>query len=221
MRFSIPRALKRVLTPNFIGFDKYRKRGAYHWDEIETNRDYRAIVEAIGAFLRSDQVILDIGCGDGAYLGFAAPKVKSAFGIDAEATAIDLARTKLSERGIRNCQVENLRIDQAKQYFERSGQTFDLVWSADVIEHLPRPEELLELAAQVLRPEALCLIGTPLYISDELVSPYHVKEYTKPEIRQVLSGFFAVEQEVVLPHSRKDGNIYAEGYYLAAARVAG
>lgn len=221
MRFSLPRAFKRVLTPNFIGFDKYYKRGAYHWDEIETNRDYRAIVEAIGAFLRPDQVVLDIGCGDGAYIGFAASKVRSAFGIDAEAVAIDLARKKLSEHGIRNCQVENLRIDQAKRYFARSGQTFDLVWSADVIEHLPRPEELLELAAQVLRPRALCLIGTPLYVSDELVSPYHVKEYTKSEIRQVLSGAFAIEREIVLPHMRKDGNVYTEGYYLAVVRAAG
>ena len=211
--------LRQLRPNNFIGFDKYRKRGAYHWQEIVDNPDYRALIDTISGFLAPEQTVLDIGCGDGAYLGAVAGKIKAGWGIDAEAVAIKLAREKFYERGITNCRVENLRIDQAKKFFAHNGQRFDLIWSADVIEHLPRPGELLELILQVLKPAKLCLMGTPLYISDELVSPYHVKEYTREEIRAILNSCLDIRQEIILPHMRKDGKTYSEGYYLAAGHA--
>ncbi len=48
---AIPARIKRLLTkrpdvesvsdPNFIGFDKYRDHGAYHWKELQKNQEYR------------------------------------------------------------------------------------------------------------------------------------------------------------------------------------
>jgi 2-polyprenyl-3-methyl-5-hydroxy-6-metoxy-1,4-benzoquinol methylase len=218
-RWSIQDLFRSRLAPNFIGFDKYRTRGAYHWREVDTNTDYRVLIETISTFLQLGQSVLDIGCGDGAYLGKVAPRVGSGWGIDAEPVAIRLARRKFREHGITNCRVENLRIDQANAFFRDKRQTFDVVWSSDVIEHLPRPEELLELAVQVVKPEGLCIIGTPLYISDALVSPYHVKEFTRSEIRSLLLNVLQVEEEIILPHTRKDGRRYAEGYYLGVGKA--
>lgn len=215
--------IKRLLgigqTENFIGFDKYRKRGAYHWEEVVNNVGYRSLIEAISQYIEPNDVALDIGCGDGAYLGFVAHKLHEGWGIDAEATATELAARKFKERQIANCYVRNLRIDQAKIFFDSTGKKFDLVWSADVIEHLPRPEELVELAVQVLKPQGRALIGTPLFISEELMSPYHVKEYTRDEISSIISPYLDIEEEIILPHARKDGRTYELGYYFAVCRL--
>ncbi len=203
------------LGDNFIGFDKYRRFGAYHWREVKTNPEYRMLMDAVAKYIKPDYTVLDIGCGDGAYLGNMAERFKNGWGIDAEEAAIELAAKKFAEHKITNCQVRNLRIDQAKAFFAAQPQVFDLVWSADVIEHLPQPEELLELATQVLHAQGKVLIGTPLYITDALVSPYHVKEYSRAEMRDILSPFFQIDAEIVLPQTRQDGRVYAESYYLA------
>lgn len=219
----IMQALRRLFgvmrADNFIGFDKYRKRGAYHWGELETNRDYRALIDAIAQYLRPEHTVLDIGCGDGAYMGAVASRVKAAVGVDAEPVAAKLANEQFRARSIENCEAHHLRIDQAKRRFAATGQRFDVVWSADVLEHLPRPQELLELAVQVVKPGGLCIIGTPLFISDALVSPYHVKEYTKSELRALFAPWLRIEKEIILAQNRKDGRTYNEAYYLAVGRA--
>lgn len=45
---KIIRKLKQTNDNNFIGFDKYAKKGAYHWEELANNEYYRAKVEEIG-----------------------------------------------------------------------------------------------------------------------------------------------------------------------------
>jgi 2-polyprenyl-3-methyl-5-hydroxy-6-metoxy-1,4-benzoquinol methylase len=199
---------------NFIGFDKYRLRGAYHWREVESNQDYRRLIEVISGYLKPTDTVLDIGCGDGAYLGFVAGRIQAGWGIDAEEVAIELARAKFKEKGISNCHVQNMLIEEAKHWLESNGQKFDVVWSADVIEHLPRPEELLELAVLATKPQTNVIIGTPLYIRDDLVSPYHIREYTRQQIEALLDRFFVVEESIILPQTRKDGKEYVQSYYL-------
>jgi 2-polyprenyl-3-methyl-5-hydroxy-6-metoxy-1,4-benzoquinol methylase len=203
---------------NFIGFDKYRKAGAYHWREFQANPEYRALMTVFAQYLKPDSNVLDIGCGDGAYLGNCAGMFAQGMGIDAEPVAIELAKSKFSENRISNCAVMNLRIDEARVYFAGNPRRFDVVWSADVIEHLPDPSELLMLAREVLAEGGLVLIGTPLFISDELVSPYHVKEFTTHEIRSLIEEFFHIDREHLLAQSRRDGKLYPDSYYIACCR---
>ena len=87
----------------------------------------------------------------------------------------------------------------------------------DVIEHLPRPEELLEAASRVVRAGGLIIIGTPLFIRPELVSPYHVKEFSRAEIHDIINSQLDIEEEHVLPEMRSDGRTY-EALYIAVAR---
>ena len=203
---------------NFIGFDKYRKKGAYHWDEVESNSDYRSLIEKIKCFIDQGSVVLDVGCGDGAYLGYLSSSIGQGFGVDADSTAVKLANSKFDERGIENCKAECLTIGEAKETFEKTGDKFDVVYSADVIEHLPDPAELLSLAVSVIKKDGLVIIGTPLYISDELISPYHVKEFSKQEMRSMIEPFLIIIEEAVMPLKRKDKKIYQEGYYFAICK---
>jgi 2-polyprenyl-3-methyl-5-hydroxy-6-metoxy-1,4-benzoquinol methylase len=210
------RVLRRTRDKNFIGFDKYERHGAFHWRELENNAIYRQKVETIMARVSSSDVVLDIGCGDGAYAAFIAKKCKSVVGVDADYDAIRLAKTKAQCLGIPNCRFIQSAIGRLS--FRRTGvrRPFDVIYSMDVIEHLPDPEELLKAATSLISSNGLIIIGTPLFISPELVSPYHVREFTLPQIRDLVQKFLRAGDELLLPIVRMDGKLHEneEGFYV-------
>lgn len=208
----------RIRDNNFIGFDKYKNKGAYHWDEVKTNPDYRQNLETVVSFVKESDTCLDIGCGDGAYMGALAKQCKAVHGIDADWHAINVGKKMLASHGIRNCFPIHMPISRASLTSFGVRDPFDLIYSMDVIEHLPKPEELLIAAGRLTRPTGVILIGTPLFISTELVSPYHVKEYTRDEIRGLVSSHLKLTKEIILPLRRKDGKVYEQGFYIAVAQ---
>ena len=205
---------------NFIGFDKYKISGAYHWTAIQNNDEYIAqsniiINEAVDNNYKS---ILDIGCGDGAISGKIALLLTESkiYGFDAEESAINCANIKIKELRLDNIKLNHSLISDAKElYYDKS---FDMIFSLDVIEHLPNPKELLDFMRYYQKENSSILIGTPLFIHKDLVSPYHVTEYTKEEIRNLV-GYSNISVEWILPGSRKNNltkekNYYEESYYI-------
>lgn len=214
------RHFHRTKDKNFIGFDKYQKHGAYHWKELTHNETYRRKLEAVADFVHDEYICLDIGCGDGAYVYGLSNKCKKIIGIDADYDAIRLADAKMKEKGAANCRCMQIPISKVTLQNLNADSQFDLVYSMDVIEHLPDPCELLQVAVNVVKPHGLVLIGTPIFLSPELVSPYHVKEFTVQEMRDMLSCYFSIQQEIVLPMLRTDGKIYDEGFYISVGTPA-
>ena len=212
---KIIRKLKQTNDNNFIGFDKYVKKGAFHWEELANNEYYRAKVEVVESYLSREHSCLDIGCGDGAYAAFLANKCKYVIGVDADYEAIRLAKAKVSEEKTTNCKFIQAPISKIDTKTLGVEEKLDLVYSMDVIEHLPQPEELLQAANNIVKPTGLVLIGTPLFITPELVSRYHVKEFTLEEIRDVVSSYLFVQQEILLPIPRKDGKVYDNNFYIS------
>lgn len=210
------RSRRQTRDPNFIGFDKYAKHGAYHWNELDHNQDYRSKADFLRTLVKPSDSLLDLGCGDGAYVFSLADDAARVVGIDADFDGIRLARRKLKQARVRNARVEQLPLSKVGST-EFTSAPFDIVYSMDVIEHLPRPEELLEAAARVVRTGGLIVIGTPLFIRKELVSAYHVKEFTRGELTTLLRGHVDLAAEHVLPEKRSDGATY-ESYYVAVAR---
>lgn len=219
MQRALQRRFRRIKDPNFIGFDKYAKHGAYHWRELSHNGDYRAKADFVRGRITESDRLIDLGCGDGAYIFSLAGDATSVFGIDADYDGIKLARKNLKRAGVPNAGVEQLPLSKVGAT-ESTSVLFDVAYSMDVIEHLPNPQELLEAAARVVRPHGLIIIGTPLFIREDLVSPYHVKEFTRAEIGAVLRSRLVVEEEHVLPEMRSDGQIY-DAFYIGVARSTG
>ncbi|MGF1588777.1 MAG: class I SAM-dependent methyltransferase [Pleurocapsa sp.] len=212
---KLVRKLKQTNDNNFIGFDKYTKKGAYHWEELANDEYYRAKVEIVSSYLLREHNCLDIGCGDGAYAAFLANKCRYILGIDAEYEAIRLAKSKVSQAKITNCEFMQAPISKINAKTLGVTEKFDLIYSMDVIEHLPQPEELLQAAVNIVKPMGLVLMGTPLFISPELVSQYHVKEFTIEEIRDLVSSYLFVQKEILLPIPRKDGQVHNDNFYIS------
>lgn len=215
------RSWRQTKDPNFIGFDKYRRQGAYHWTELSRNEEYAGKAQLIEQHVRAQDSCLDLGCGDGAYVYHLAGRCRSVTGIDADFDAIRLAGAQLKRHGVRNARVKQLPLSRATRSDLDAPGGFDVVYSMDVIEHLPDPAELLVAAKANVRPGGLVLVGTPLYVRDDLVSPYHVKEFTREEIRGIVAEHLPVTEEILLSIRRQDGEVYENSFYVSVSRMEG
>lgn len=98
--------------------------------------------------------LLDVGCGPGYFLRSAEKWYKNSdiYGIDVDESLIKYASSHLSRA--------KLSI-QSGQKLPFADNTFDVITSLQVIEHLEKPGALLLDANRVLRPEGLLIISTP------------------------------------------------------------
>lgn len=165
-----------------VDFDKYRRFGAYHWELVRSHPDYLRRVEVVCAHVQPTDRVLDLGCGDGAYLNFVASRCRHVTGVDGDEHAIRCAQQELERHGVPRCTVIHSTFRDLPAHIDARAR-FDLVYSMDCIEHLIDPNELLAVADRWLAPRGRILIGTPLFVSAAAVSSYHVKEYTLPELR--------------------------------------
>ena len=78
-------------------------------------------------------------------------------GVDASESGITIASKRWGQVGKFLCETIDANLPLNVQ------ETFDLVVSSDVIEHLYRPRELLECAMSMLRPNGWLIIGTPYH----------------------------------------------------------
>jgi 2-polyprenyl-3-methyl-5-hydroxy-6-metoxy-1,4-benzoquinol methylase len=74
--------------------------------------------------------------------------------------------------------------------------SFDVVVSFETIEHLREPNEFLVEVHRVLKPGGLFLCSSPnaamAPIDGQPSGPHHLREFTVPELRALVSRFFAV-----------------------------
>lgn len=102
--------------------------------------------------------VLDFGCGSGRYMMGFLPCIsaENLFGVDADATAVTIAQ----EAGL-----QCLTLDPAVAKLDFPDQYFDIVFSSNVIEHIPHKLYKIYLAEihRVLKPGGLFAVGAPNY----------------------------------------------------------
>jgi 2-polyprenyl-6-hydroxyphenyl methylase/3-demethylubiquinone-9 3-methyltransferase len=97
---------------------------------------------------------IDVGCGAGLLTEPLARLGATMTGIDAAPENIDAARAHAAMQG--------LAIDYHAGGVEPLvGQTFDLVTSMEVIEHVANPAEFISALAKILAPGGLMILSTP------------------------------------------------------------
>jgi ubiquinone/menaquinone biosynthesis C-methylase UbiE len=122
--------------------------------------------------------ILDLGCGEGTRLSLISGKGKSLTGIDISDNSIERARTKYPRIKFISGNIEKLPFPD---------ESFDLVYSAFVFEHLDKPEKVISEAIRVLKKGGNLLIMAPNYGAPNRASP----PFNGSRIKKLLNGFIA------------------------------
>lgn len=121
--------------------------------------------------------ILDLGCGEGTRLSLIGGGDKNLNGIDISEAAIKKAKRKLPKAKLLVGNVELLPY---------SSESFDLVYSAFVFEHLDEPEKVIREAVRVLKPGGNLLIMAPNYGAPNRASP----PFAGSRFNKLFSGYF-------------------------------
>lgn len=193
--------------PHDAAFDKYARRGAYHWAAVSrslrrhhafTAERYRRALDCAGD-LRGKQV-LDYGCGDGALLSWIARRARPAelYGFDPAPGAIEMAQQALREHGI-NASLHSTTADLP-------GGSFDAIICADVIEHVADVDDLLDEFSRLLRRGGRAIVTTPVRLTERPLDPNHVREWFPGEFVDLFdaSALSVVRSEQFIPSAASE-----------------
>jgi SAM-dependent methyltransferase len=139
------------------------------------------------ASLAAGHKVLDYGCNDGHGVSILASRAEVVVGLDVSPSALLAARSRIPTASL--C----LYAGGSCPFREES---FDLVVSCQVIEHIVDCHQYLVDICRVLRPDGIALFTTPnacirLEPGEAPWNPFHVKEFTPWELADVLNAYFS------------------------------
>jgi SAM-dependent methyltransferase len=130
-------------------------------------------------FLPREGRVLDLGCGVGHSFRLLAPRATVGVDLDAGALAGQDRETVVADM-------------RALPFADAS---FGSVLSVQSIEHVPDAPRVLGEVVRVLGPDGVAVFVTPNRLTfarpDEIIDPYHHREYAPDELRALCAGFFA------------------------------
>jgi 2-polyprenyl-3-methyl-5-hydroxy-6-metoxy-1,4-benzoquinol methylase len=188
-------------------FNKYQDRGSIHWREMVSRdiRKFNAFQQArydwivkIAGDIRGKK-ILDLGCGDGALTFLLAEQGAIITGVDNEELGIKFAQENLASQDRKH----NLRYDfvlGSAYELPFPEESFDLVVSCEVIEHLQYPEKMLMEARRVLRAGGKLVLSTPHRLSEIPADSNHVREFFPKELEKIMAEYFSAVQLKLTHH---------------------
>lgn len=120
--------------------------------------------------------ILDLGCGEGTRLNHFCKRGKELVGVDISSTAIKKAKEQYPMINFVSGDLEKLPL---------KDESFDLVYSAFVLEHLDNPEKAITEAVRVLEKDGDLVLVAPNYGAPNRSSP----PFKGSRISKLISGF--------------------------------
>jgi len=162
-------------------------------DSIETpwwgehDQRYDEALKRIG----KNFTILDIACGNG-FGAFKLYKQGENVVVDGDISeeAFLYCRNKY-QKYLKTDSFDFRKLDATALDF--NDQTFDAIISFETLEHISEYEKVIAEFKRVLKPSGVLLLSTPnIAVSSPdgiIVNPYHVKEFTYTELKDLLSTF--------------------------------
>lgn len=144
-------------------------------------------------YTSEEKLVLDAGCGVGYGTEELAKRSFFALGIDLSKRVIDKAMRRRKT---------NLRFILADcRYLPLRNESFDLITSFEVIEHLVDPDLFLKEVKRVLKENGKLILSTPIRRFEIPLAPLHKQEFTPKELETLLHSHFAdvrVEAKTIL-----------------------
>jgi SAM-dependent methyltransferase len=156
--------------------------------------------------LKPNDLVLDLGCSNGAHALVAAQCVRAVVGVDYDRAALGVAADTARRMASRNLRL--LAVDLTGRLPFR-GSSFDAVLFLDVIEHLEPRRQVLQEIARVLTPDGRLLISAPNRETSwrrrlreaglfPFSDPDHKVEYSEAEfLAELRAGGFAPDGTVM------------------------
>lgn len=148
---------------------------------------YRAAAELLGP----DSPVLDLGCGVGHSFAELAPR---------ETVGVDIDPAVLAGQPR-----ETVAADMRSLPF--ADGRFASVLSVQSLEHVPDPERVLAEVVRVTQPGGTAIFVTPNRLTfgrpDEIIDPFHFREYDKNELAALCAPFFAEIRVLGLAGSKR------------------
>jgi SAM-dependent methyltransferase len=91
--------------------------------------------------------------------------------------------------GARHPAAHFIRADAA--HLPLRAESFDMIVSFQVIEHLENPAPYLNSITRLLKPGGTALITTPNLLESDRENPFHVHEYEAAELAALLGDYFS------------------------------
>jgi 2-polyprenyl-3-methyl-5-hydroxy-6-metoxy-1,4-benzoquinol methylase len=162
----------------------------------------RGVLHKLTRLYPQKGTLLDIGAGPGLFVSEATRSGWQASGLEVASWAVDYAQRQQPP-----IPVQAGTLTDAKNL---PAHSFDVVTAFDVIEHLPNPADLLEIAKHLLKKDGLLVMTTPRFdsISAALTKrrwyflfPAHIHLFTKRSLHKILSDHnFTIRLQVT--HTR-------------------
>lgn len=131
------------------------------------------------------KIVLDVGCGEGYGSHLLAGTAALVTAIDMSEEAVNHARAKYARPNLVFRKMNAAQLDFP-------DNTFDVVVSFQVIEHLPDPQSFLREISRVLKQLGVAIISTPnkSLHPNCVTGPFHLREYRHDEFLPLLQTAF-------------------------------
>ena len=179
--------------------DYFQNKFTSHWNDSDRSsmaeRDVDTIIYLLRTFydfqFKKDQTILDLGSGD------------------------QFLKDEFVKRGMSYSSLDIKDLDFDKDKFNFDNDSFDLVISLAVLEHLKTPELFLSESRRVLKNDSCLFLSTPnwKYSKDIFFDDVtHVKPYSPESLNEILSikNFRDIQ---IMPNLRCKSKWWYEGRF--------
>ncbi len=125
--------------------------------------------------------LLELGCGEGRGVELLAPQAKSYLGLDKIQGVIDTLKQKHPDYSFEQSVFPPIKI---------ADNTFDCIATFQVIEHIQDDIAFLQEIHRILKPGGTAFITTPNIKMTLSRNPWHTREYTADELKNLASKYF-------------------------------
>ena len=166
----------------------YHMTGHYMRKADKKIRRSRRRIERLKKLANGNR-FLDVGCSVGMTVEAAVAGGFDATGIDLDAPAVEIAKGRVPGADFAATSIEEM---------SRSGETFDVIYTAEVIEHTTDPKSFVRSLLRLMRPKGLVFLTTPdaghwrvpkaLPEWNEVNPPFHIYLFSQQALRTLFTS---------------------------------